>query len=417
MGSSRPTNHHRKAIMSKMTATTIRISSLADNATTAAALPTPPNSATSKKPNHASTICNNADTPKANNDSNKKISNNNRKRSISSSSNSTNRANTPETNQRLTPGIAGSRSMSTNNLLDKRQLRPSSAQTNHSFGSESRSSSSNSRTSNGYATRRAMMVSPAPTAPLPDFSHVKSKIGSLDNIKHKPNSSTKKIFNENLQSLKERMSAHVSSKVGSKENIKHKQGGGHVTIYDDKAAFIKSKEVKSKIGSLENVKHKPKGGDVKIYEDKSVYTKFSKETAKSKVGSLENVKHKPAGGDIKIYNDKTLTAKLKDIKPKVGSRRHSKATQRQDSSSSNISTSNVNDVDIVVSTTAAPSSGNGVVSLPALLAVENLGEEKFQLEMLPPKDSVNSDKGAVVETFPHSSALIVDGTSTKGGLL
>ncbi|KAI9469691.1 MAG: hypothetical protein EXX96DRAFT_587099 [Benjaminiella poitrasii] len=161
-----------------------------------------------------------------------------------------------------------------------------------------------SKSSTSYATRRANMISPPPSnaSARPDFSHVKSKIGSLENIKHKPNGGAIKIFDEKVGRLKHRIETKVKPKVGSKENIKHKPGGGQVQIFDDKAAFIKTKSISPKVGSKDNIKHKPGGGQVKIYDDKATFIK-SKEI-KSKVGSFDNVKHKPGGGDLVIYNEK-----------------------------------------------------------------------------------------------------------------
>ncbi|KAI9273967.1 hypothetical protein EDC94DRAFT_689961 [Helicostylum pulchrum] len=165
-----------------------------------------------------------------------------------------------------------------------------------------------------YAAKRALMVSPSSR---PDFSHVKSKIGSLENIKHKPSGGTSKVYDENVDELRSRIASKVGSKIGSLDNIKHKPGGGSVTIYDDRANFIKSKDISSKVGSLDNIKHKPGGGFVTIYDDKFEFIK-SKEIT-SKVGSLDNIKHKPGGGDVKIYDDKSDYIKSKEITSKVGS--------------------------------------------------------------------------------------------------
>ncbi|KAI7902488.1 uncharacterized protein BX663DRAFT_543468 [Cokeromyces recurvatus] len=156
-----------------------------------------------------------------------------------------------------------------------------------------------------YVTRRTLMASPPPpVSAKTDFSsHVKSKIGSFENINYKPTGGTrKKIFDERVTILKQRIETKATSKVGSMENVKHKSGGGQVMIFDDKAAFIKSKQICSKVGSKDNIRHKPGGGEVKIYDDKASFIK-SKEI-KSKVRSLDNVKHKPRGGDIMIYNEK-----------------------------------------------------------------------------------------------------------------
>nr|KAF6310815.1 microtubule associated protein 4 [Myotis myotis] len=86
--------------------------------------------------------------------------------------------------------------------------------------------------------------------------------------------------------------SHVQSKCGSKDNIKHVPGGGNVQIQSKKVDISK---VSSKCGSKANIKHKPGGGDVKIESQKLNF----KEKAQAKVGSLENVGHLPAGGAVK----------------------------------------------------------------------------------------------------------------------
>ncbi|XP_062459917.1 microtubule-associated protein 4 [Pezoporus occidentalis] len=86
--------------------------------------------------------------------------------------------------------------------------------------------------------------------------------------------------------------SHVQSKCGSKDNIKHVPGGGNVQIQNKKVDLSK---VSSKCGSKANIKHKPGGGDVKIENQKLNF----KEKAQAKVGSLDNVGHLPAGGTVK----------------------------------------------------------------------------------------------------------------------
>ncbi|XP_050827695.1 microtubule-associated protein 4 isoform X8 [Serinus canaria] len=85
---------------------------------------------------------------------------------------------------------------------------------------------------------------------------------------------------------------HVRSKIGSTDNIKHQPGGGKVQIQNKKVDLSK---VSSKCGSKANIKHKPGGGDVKIENQKLNF----KEKAQAKVGSLDNVGHSPAGGAVK----------------------------------------------------------------------------------------------------------------------
>ncbi|XP_010622607.1 microtubule-associated protein 4 isoform X3 [Fukomys damarensis] len=87
--------------------------------------------------------------------------------------------------------------------------------------------------------------------------------------------------------------SHIQSKCGSKDNIKHVPGGGNVQIQSKKVDISK---VSSRCGSKTNIKHKPGGGDVKIESQKLNF----KEKAQARVGSLDNVGHLPAGGTVKI---------------------------------------------------------------------------------------------------------------------
>uniref|UniRef100_A0A8C5S9B8 Microtubule-associated protein n=1 Tax=Laticauda laticaudata TaxID=8630 RepID=A0A8C5S9B8_LATLA len=91
--------------------------------------------------------------------------------------------------------------------------------------------------------------------------------------------------------------SHIQSKCGSKDNIKHVPGGGNVQIQNKKIDFSK---VSSKCGSKTNIKHKPGGGDVKIEHQKLNF----KEKAQAKVGSLDNLGHVPAGGIVKTEEGK-----------------------------------------------------------------------------------------------------------------
>ncbi|XP_047444733.1 microtubule-associated protein 4 isoform X5 [Mugil cephalus] len=131
-------------------------------------------------------------------------------------------------------------------------------------------------------------------APTPDLKNVRSKIGSIDNIKYQPGggkvSSTpnNKTSDPSTPAAKARVQivhkkldfSHITSRCGSKDNIKHVPGGGKVQILNKKVDVSK---VTSKCGSKDNIKYKPGGGDVKI-ESHKLNIK-----AKSKIGSLDNV--------------------------------------------------------------------------------------------------------------------------------
>ncbi|XP_068952055.1 microtubule-associated protein 4 isoform X3 [Petaurus breviceps papuanus] len=105
--------------------------------------------------------------------------------------------------------------------------------------------------------------------------------------------SAQKQPNGKVQIVSKKVSySHVQSKCGSKDNIKHVPGGGNVQIQNKKVDISK---VASKCGSKANIKHKPGGGDIKIENQKLNF----KEKAQAKVGSLDNVGHLPAGGTVK----------------------------------------------------------------------------------------------------------------------
>ncbi|KAF6206462.1 hypothetical protein GE061_017695, partial [Apolygus lucorum] len=155
-------------------------------------------------------------------------------------------------------------------------------------------------------------------APSPNLKVVKSKIGSLENAKHKPGGGQIKIESRKLdfkagprieakndtyspgggekkiQQVK--LQWNAKSKIGSLENATHKPGGGDKKIESLKLDF--KDKAKPKVGSKDNLKHVPGGGQVKI-EDQKLDIK-----AQSRVGSLDNVKYKPGGGEVKIFDDK-----------------------------------------------------------------------------------------------------------------
>ncbi|XP_034559562.1 microtubule-associated protein 4 isoform X5 [Notolabrus celidotus] len=100
-------------------------------------------------------------------------------------------------------------------------------------------------------------------APTPDLKNVRSKIGSIDNIKYQPGGG--------------KVSSTPNNKTSDPSNPAAK---ARVQIQNKKVDVSK---VTSKCGSKDNMKYKPGGGDVKI-ESHKPNTK-----AKSKVGSMDNV--------------------------------------------------------------------------------------------------------------------------------
>ncbi|XP_069565885.1 microtubule-associated protein 4 isoform X2 [Brachyistius frenatus] len=143
-------------------------------------------------------------------------------------------------------------------------------------------------------------------APTPDLKNVRSKIGSIDNIKYQPGggkvSSTpnNKTSDPSTPAAKARVQivhkkldfSHVTSRCGSKDNIKHVPGGGNVQILNKKVDVSK---VTSKCGSKDNIKHKPGGGDVKIEANKQ------NNKAKSKIGSMDN--EEPGNGQTNGHKE------------------------------------------------------------------------------------------------------------------
>ncbi|XP_040294609.1 microtubule-associated protein tau-like isoform X5 [Bufo bufo] len=110
---------------------------------------------------------------------------------------------------------------------------------------------------------------PSPVA-LPDLKNIKSKIGSIDNIRHQPGGGKVQITHKPVD-LK-----HVTSKCGSMSNIHHRPGGGNIEVKSEKLDF--KEKVSSKIGSLDNVTHTPGGGNKKIESHKLTF----RENAKAK---------------------------------------------------------------------------------------------------------------------------------------
>ncbi|KAK1879578.1 Microtubule-associated protein 4, partial [Dissostichus eleginoides] len=100
-------------------------------------------------------------------------------------------------------------------------------------------------------------------APTPDLKNIRSKIGSIDNIKYQPgggkgsSSPNNKASDPSNPAPKAKVQilykkvdlSKVTSKCGSKDNIKYKPGGGDVKIESHKQNI----KAKSKIGSMDNM--------------------------------------------------------------------------------------------------------------------------------------------------------------------
>lgn len=211
-------------------------------------------------------------------------------------------------------------------------------------------------------------------------SHVKSKVGSLDNINHKPGGGDKKVFDEKVHVLKEKIISKAKPKIGSLDNIKHKPGGGDKKIFDEKVHALKEKIVskaKPKVGSLDNIEHKPGGGDKKVFDEKvHVLKEKIASKAKSKIGSLDNIKHKPGGGSITIFDDKNAKPKSVASKIESGIKEKTKQTTMTNQNASDMSKRS-NDVarsdSYAINTTETK-------EMPIHISIQNLAEAKTVLE-------------------------------------
>lgn len=122
---------------------------------------------------------------------------------------------------------------------------------------------------------------------------------------------------------------NCKSKVGSLNNIKHTPSGGKATISSQKLKW----EAKSKVGSLENKEYKPGGGAIKVETRKLEWKTCSK------VQSLQNIDHKPGGGNVKIFNDSYADEIIRKKSPTAKSD-HTATTEQPDSIASSKSSSN-----------------------------------------------------------------------------
>ncbi|XP_033990122.1 microtubule-associated protein 2 [Trematomus bernacchii] len=129
--------------------------------------------------------------------------------------------------------------------------------------------------------------------PVPDFKNIKSKVGSIENIKYQPKGGQVLIPNVKLDY------SHVQSRCGSLDRRGYSARGGNVMIQNKK---IDLSHVTSKCGSLDNIHHRPGGGHVRI---ETVKLDF-KDKAQSKVGSLDITQHTPGGTHLPIESQKLM---------------------------------------------------------------------------------------------------------------
>ncbi|CAI9535983.1 unnamed protein product [Staurois parvus] len=131
-------------------------------------------------------------------------------------------------------------------------------------------------------------LQPVPsTVPIPDLKNIRSKIGSIDNIRHTPGGGKVQIVHKKVDV------STIQSKCGSKDNLKHVPGGGAVQITHKP---VDLKHVTSKCGSMGNIHHKPGGGNIEVKSEKLDF----KERIQSKIGSLDNITHTPGEGTKRL---------------------------------------------------------------------------------------------------------------------
>ncbi|XP_047444730.1 microtubule-associated protein 4 isoform X2 [Mugil cephalus] len=147
-------------------------------------------------------------------------------------------------------------------------------------------------------------------APTPDLKNVRSKIGSIDNIKYQPGggkvSSTpnNKTSDPSTPAAKARVQilnkkvdvSKVTSKCGSKDNIKYKPGGGDVKIESHKLNI----KAKSKIGSLDNVG--PGNGQTNGHKEEKTEEKTSSPPSGAQTTGPEGVAKATAPGSVAKEN-------------------------------------------------------------------------------------------------------------------
>jgi len=117
---------------------------------------------------------------------------------------------------------------------------------------------------------RRVSTNTVPTQKL-DFSNVKSRVGSMDNIKHKPRREARPIFSEKL-SFREQAKPKIpiSQPISDKESTHSNSSGEkrrspHVIPPTSRLDWS---HVSSRVHSKDNIKHKASGGDVQIFHQR-----------------------------------------------------------------------------------------------------------------------------------------------------
>ncbi|KAM9305630.1 microtubule-associated protein 2 [Gastrophryne carolinensis] len=164
------------------------------------------------------------------------------------------------------------------------------------------------------ATMKQMRVM---SQPLPDLKNVRSKIGSIDNIRYQPKGGQVQIVTKKIDL------SHVTSKCGSLRNIRHRPGGGHVRIESVKLDF--KEKAHAKIGSLDNAHHIPGGGNIKIDSQKLHFREQAKarvdhgaeivtqSPGRSSVASPRRLSNVSSSGSINLLESPQLATLAEDV--------------------------------------------------------------------------------------------------------
>lgn len=124
----------------------------------------------------------------------------------------------------------------------------------------------------------------------------------------------------------------ANSKVGSIDNIKHKPGGGNVKVFDDIIGVFHLGEKSFNTWELSggsffsstthqfNNQEKHDSTSLTLSANVWFESTFPLQIldqkielkVQSKVGSLDNVKHRPGGGDKKVFNDVDYLRQMSD---------------------------------------------------------------------------------------------------------
>ncbi|XP_069839353.1 microtubule-associated protein 2 isoform X8 [Dendropsophus ebraccatus] len=153
--------------------------------------------------------------------------------------------------------------------------------------------------------------------PLPDLKNVKSKIGSIDNIKYQPKGGQIHIVSKKIDL------SHVTSKCGSLKNIRHRPGGGHVKIESVKLDF--KEKAHAKVGSLDNAHHMPGGGNIKIDSQKLHFREqararvdhgaeiITQSPGRSSLASPRRLSNVSSSGSINLLESPQLATLAEDV--------------------------------------------------------------------------------------------------------